>query len=453
MSRIGVIGAGIAGLTAAHRLQKEGLSVEVLEATHRPGGVIGSTREEGYLVEKGPNSLRPTPIVESLIRDLGLEKERVWADETASRRYIVRDEKLVSVPTSIGAFLSTDLFSTAAKFRLLAEPFVPTRSPKREEESLAAFIRRRLGPEILDYAVAPFVGGVYAGDPEELSTQHSFERLYNWELEHGSLFWGALRSRLTNEGDEDIPSGLFSFRNGLETLPAALATELDGQIHYSAQVSKISHNGSTWRIDLKTDEGPSPPKFDALVCTVPLPQLAQISFDTSINRTPLEGVDYPPVRVVALGYNRSTIAHTLDGFGLLVPPVETQFDILGTLFSSTLFPDRAPKDRVLLTTFVGGTRSPQLANRESSVVQSVVERDLEQLLGIEDSPVFSHHVHWPKAIPQYTRGYGAVKDTLSALETQHPSLTFAGNYREGVSVGDAARSGAHAARRLLELRE
>jgi oxygen-dependent protoporphyrinogen oxidase len=448
MPRIGVIGAGIAGLTAAYHLQSHDVPVVVLEVRDRPGGVIRTHRTDGFLVEAGPNSLRSSPFLHRLVQRLGLEDERVWADETASRRYIRRDGKLVPVPMSIGGFLTTDLLSTTAKLRLLAEPFVRARSSNGPDESLAAFVRRRLGPEVLDYAVAPFVGGVYAGDPDRLSARHTFGRLVEWEEEYGSLFWGALRGG--DDEADDVPSGLFSFREGLETLPRALADALDGAIEYETEVTRIAEAGSGWAVHADTAEGPTTYDVDGLICTVPLHTLGTLDLDTPVDRSPLKDVSYPPVHVVALGYERSAIDHPLDGFGLLVPPVETDLDVLGTLFSSTLFPGRAPDDHALLTTFVGGARAPALARRDEAAVQSLVERDLDRLLGVNDAPVFARHVHWPRAIPQYRRGHGAVQETLSALEARHPSLAFGGNYRDGVAVGDAAQSGQAAAERLLE---
>lgn len=447
MARIGVIGAGIAGLTAAHHLHAHDVPVVVLEARDRPGGVIRTHREAGFLVEAGPNSLRSTPFLHRLVEALDLSEERVWADETASRRYIRRDGRLVPVPMSIGGFLTTDLLSTSAKLRLLAEPFVRARSPEQAEESLAGFIRRRLGPEVLNYAVAPFVGGVYAGDPDRLSARHTFGRLVEWEREYGSLFWGALRGGRDDE-EADVPSGLFSFRKGLETLPRALADALDGAIEYGTEVTAIEAAGSGWAVHADTAGGPDTYDVDGLICTVPLHTLGALDLDTQTDLSALQAVAYPPVQVVALGYERSAIDHPLDGFGLLVPPVEADLDVLGTLFSSTLFPGRAPDDHALLTTFVGGARAPALARREDAAVRSIVERDLDRLLGVDGAPVFSRHVHWPRAIPQYRRNHGAVKETLNTLEARHPTLAFAGNYRDGVAVGDAAESGRAAAERL-----
>ncbi len=448
MPRIGVLGAGIAGLTAAHRLQRRGVDVQVLEATDRPGGVIRSDRRNGFLVECGPNTVRSTALLDDLVRELDLTTERVWADDAASRRYVVRDGKPLPLPTSLGSFLSTDLLSGRAKIRLLAEPFIGRPSRDSEQESLADFTRRRLGPEVLDYAVAPFVGGVFAGDPDQLSVRHTFEQLVQWEQEYGSLFWGALRSG-GFDTENDAPSGLFSFREGLETLPRTLADDLGNRITYDAPVSELRKDEEQWMVHV--DASSDPYTFDALISTMPLHELGNVDLDSPVDLTPLREVSYPPVRVVALGYERSAVDHPLDGFGVLVPPVEN-FDVLGTLFSPTLFADRAPEHHVLLTTFVGGARTPDLAERPPSTVQSVVEDDLDQLLGVHGPPTFARHMFWPNAIPQYTLAYSRVKNTLAALEAECPGLYFAGNYRDGVSVGDAAASGAAAADRCTDVR-
>jgi oxygen-dependent protoporphyrinogen oxidase len=183
---------------------------------------------------------------------------------------------------------------------------------------------------------------------------------------------------------------------------------------------------------------------------VPLHRFADLDVDTPVDLTPLREVYYPPLSVLALGFPRDAVDHPLDGFGMLVPPVEEDLRILGTIFSSTLFPDRAPEDHVLLTTFVGGARAPDRATTDVETLQSLVEQDLDRLLGVTAAPAFRRHVHWPNAIPQYHLGYGAVTETLQALETHHPRLAFAGNYRQGVSVGDALTSGIEAADRLAE---
>ena len=208
MPTVGVIGAGISGLAAAYRLYKEGISVRVLEASDRTGGVIQSKSAEGFLVEHGPNSIRAgSAALERILDDLDLHDERVWANDAADTRYIVRDGTPTPLPMSLRSFLSTDLFSTKAKLRLLAEPFIG--AAPSNDESIADFTRRRLGPEVLNYAVAPFVGGVFAASPDDLSVRHAFGRLADLEDKYGSLFLGAVRRALSgDDADEpDVPSG------------------------------------------------------------------------------------------------------------------------------------------------------------------------------------------------------------------------------------------------------
>jgi len=452
MPSIGIIGAGISGLAAEYHLQKHGLSVRVLEASDQTGGVIQSRTEEGFLVEQGPNSIRAgSAALESLIEDLDLHEERVWAPETATTRYVVRDGQPTPLPHSVGSFLATDLFSARAKLRLLAEPFIgqaPT-----DDESVAQFTKRRLGPEVLNYAVAPFVGGVFAGRPEDLSVKHAFRRLASLEEEHGSLLIGAIRRALetTDDETESPPSGLFSFCDGLHTLPEALTQALGDKVRRNAPVRALAHDGVSWQVTVTPPEGTVRTRsFDALISTVPLHRLADMEVDTPVDLSALRQVRYPPLSVLALGFPRDVINHPLDGFGMLVPPVEEDLNILGTIFSSTLFPGRAPDDHVLLTTFVGGARAPNRATSDTRVLRDLVERDLEALLGVEGPPSFQRHVHWPHAIPQYQVGYGTVQKILDALEDTHPRLAFAGNYRQGVSVADALTSGIEAADRLVE---
>ena len=449
MPSVGIIGAGISGLAAGYRLQEHGLSVRVLEASTRTGGVIQSWSDEGFLVEQGPNSIRAgSAALESLIDDLDLHGERIWADDTSDTRYVVRDGQPRALPRSVRSFLTTDLFSTRAKLRLLAEPFIGRAAT--DAESVAQFTKRRLGSEVLDYAVAPFVGGVFAGRPDELSVQHAFRRLAALEDEYGSLVIGVIRRAFEGSDDEtQHPSGLFSFRDGLQTLPDALADALGDQITLGAPVHALSHDGQDWRVTVSPREDSERTQtFDALISTVPLHRLAAMEVDTPVDLAPLREVWYPPLSVLALGFPRDAIDHPLDGFGMLVPPVEEDLNILGTIFSSSLFPGRAPSDEVLLTTFVGGARAPDRATTDVEALQSLVERDLDRLLGVHGPPTFRHHVHWPAAIPQYHLGYGAVTETLDALETHHPRLALAGNYRQGVSVGDALTSGIEAADRL-----
>ena len=445
-TQVGIIGAGISGLAAAYRLHEAGCAVQVFEANDHAGGVIRTTRRNGFLVEEGPNSINGAgPALAGVMRDLGLDNARVESNPKARNRFVVRNARPVPIPQSLSDFVRTPLLSARAKARLFTEPF-RTRGPANE--SLARFVARRLGPEVLDYAVNPFVAGVYGGRPDKLAVQHAFPALKSMEKEHGSLFIGGIRSALrgANASEEPTVNGLFSFEDGLDTLPRTLAAHLHEQMHLGCPVHALVPTDAGWRIE----HAAGSTTVDAVVYAAPLHTLGtEVTFGTSLPLYPLHDVPYAPMRSVSLGFKRDAVSHPLDGFGMLLPAAESSFEILGTIFASTLFPKRAPDGHVLLTTFVGGARAPEHAHANPDAARALVMRDLQRLLGVTDDPVFSHQVVWPHAIPQYTSRHGAVKGRLDALEAAHSGLQFAGNYRTGISVEDAFDSGWHAADTLL----
>lgn len=443
MPHVVVVGAGISGLVAAFTLQKQGVDVTVYESDSRPGGVIQSVRADGYLVEVGPNSIQAkTPLLFELSKELGIEAARCEATREAARRYIVRGSTPVAMPSGPPGFLSTKLFSASGKLRILREPFIRP-APPGAEESVAEFVRRRLGREMLDYAINPFVAGVYAGDPRELSLRHAFPRLHEIEQEHGSLIRGMIAlSRQRKAATSPMPAGrLFSYVDGIETLPVALADHLGTSYVPNTGVTSIVRNGSSWAVTHERGETLA----DAVLYAGPLHRFHDLKFAASASTKAFGEVRYPSLWTVALGFRREDVSHPLDGFGMLVPEVESRFRILGTLFSSTLFPARAPEGHVLFTTFIGGTRRPELGSADEATVLRTVREDLRALLGAFGEPAFVHTRHWDRAIPQYRVGYGAVKETIDRLETENPGFFMCGNYRRGISVSDAATSGAEAA--------
>lgn len=451
MASVAILGGGIAGLTAAYQLQAGIANVTVFEQAGQPGGMIRSERARGYLLEHGPNTLRrATPLMNALISRLDLEDARVPAQPAAKNRYVVRGGTLHVLPTSLPAFLSTHLLSWRARLRLLCEPFVRC-PPTGTEETVAQFAHRRLGREVLDYGLNPFVAGVFAGDPERLSLRHAFPRLHALEQEHGSLFGGLIRHVLRRRGNDDPPSrsGLFSFREGLQQLPHALARALGPSVEYETTVTALRPDGAHWAVTTRSGPRTQRRTFDAVVCTLPLHRLGALRWDMPPTLEPLREVPYPPVSLIHLGLRRADVQHPLDGFGMLVPEAETEIRILGTLFSSTLFPNRAPAGHVLLTTFVGGTRHPDLGRADAEAQTRVVREDLQRLLGVQGQPALARRVHWPRAIPQYEVGYGRVKKRLDRIERLHPGLFFAGNYRQGIAVSDAMASADAAAERAL----
>lgn len=437
---IAVLGGGITGLSAAWHLRQAGLSPIVFEHSTRVGGAIHTLRTEGWLHELGPNSLMEgAPEVAEFITAAGLESRRLYAAPEAKNRYIVRDGAPVRMPGSPTDFLTTPLFSSRAKLGLLGEPF-RARGDAEEDESVADFVIRRLGEEFLNYAVNPFVGGVYAGDPKRLSVRDGFPKLHALEQEHGSLIRGAFARRNTSGG----PQGrMFSFPEGLEELPRTLAASLGDAVRLQTEIRTIRQHGSHWEIEFVSGGVVHRELFSDVICALPADALARLHFEGVPQPARLEGlkqIEHPPVASVFLGYERSQVAHPLDGFGVLVPEVENG-RILGALFSSSLFPGRAPEGHVALTSFVGGTRQPELAALpEDELVQSVRD-ELGRLLGAHGQPAFVHVHRWPRAIPQYTLGYRRHKETLAEFEASAPGLFIGGNCRDGISLANCIAAG------------
>lgn len=467
---VAVVGAGITGLVAAYELRRRGVNVTLYEASGHAGGAIRTSHTDGFLAEHGPNSFVTSAPVEALIEQLDLADDVVEANPKANRRYIVRNGTLQSFPMNPPAMLTTRLFSLKAKLRVLLEPLVRTRATDADE-SVASFVRRRLGHEVLDYAVDPFISGIFAGDTETLSMMHAFPRVFDLERKYGSLSAGLMATRgkmsptpaeVDADADADVnadlervPAGrptrarLISFVDGMQTLTDALEASLVGTLRLGCPVRLLHRNEGRWVVDAGQDGASRARTVDAVVMATPAHVLAAMELPAALRKHAalVERVEYPPVSTLTLGFERADVAHALDGFGMLIPSKEKR-SILGALFSSSLFPDRAPDGHVAITCFVGGARMPERAREDTDLLVERVLIDLRQLLGVRGEPIFAKHVYWPRAIPQYTVGYQAVKDAADETERSNPGLYLAGNYRNGVSVGDCVASGQQIAQRV-----
>jgi oxygen-dependent protoporphyrinogen oxidase len=437
---VAVIGGGITGLTAAWQLRRMGIPVVVFEAGSVPGGVMGSERIGDWLVETGPNTLfENSPAITAFLDDLGLLPRRLVANAAAKKRYVVRAGRPVALPDSPLSFAISPLLSLSAKLNLLGEPF-RGRAPAGREESVAEFVTRRLGREFLDYIVNPFVAGVFAGDPAALSVKHAFPKLFALEQEHGSLTRGSLARRNASGG----PKGaMVSFLDGLAEIPLTLARSLGPSVRFNHAVTHVRRAGSTWQVGYVAGGLRGEDNFAAVVCALSPDALAGLRFEdlpAACGLRRLRQIPQPAVASVFLGYRREDVAHPLDGFGLLTPAVEKR-RILGTLFSSTLFPERAPAGHVALTTFVGGTRQPELAGLNDRELLATVQAELAALLGVKGPPVISRIQRWPRAIAQYTVGFQQFKDACAAAEAGAPGLFIGGTSRDGVSLSQCILAG------------
>jgi protoporphyrinogen/coproporphyrinogen III oxidase len=450
MKSVAVIGGGITGLTAAFRLKQSGVPVTLYEAGDRAGGVIRSVRDGSWLVECGPSTLLETsPKISALVRDAGLESQKRYSDPLADKNFILRDGKLCAVPRSAPGFFTTPLFSLAAKMRLMREPFI-RRAPADAEETLADFVRRRIGGEFLDYAINPFVGGIYAGDAERLSVRHGFPKLHAVEQKYGSLIVGQFLGARERKRSGETPKTAakkFSFDDGLSTLTDRLAEKLGDVLKLRAPVAEVRREENVWRVSVGGEQH----EHSAVLFTAPAHKLASVAFENphGLSLAPLGEILHPSVVVVALGFRRDDVAHPLDGFGFLVPQKENR-NILGTTFASTLFAKRAPIGNVLLTSYLGGCRSPELAARDSEALAELTLADLRAILGVRARPVFSRVEIVRNAIPQYNTGYSRFKNLMSDIENKMPGAFFAGSFRDGISLANSIVAGDDAAARIAD---
>ena len=450
-----IIGGGISGLSVAWFLREKGISVRVLESRSQPGGTLLTSFKQGFCIEHGPNSTlqkpgHPEDALGRLIHALGLDERLRVANQAAGRRYVLRDGILKPLPASPSAFFLSSFFSWQGKGRLLAEPFVG-RAP--EEESIATFVRRRLGAEFLDYVIEPFVSGVYAGDPETLSVRAAVAKIYALEQKHGSLIRGALHQGRALKG-AGMPKGrLISFDRGMGVLPETLADKFSAyqlRTHFKVIALEPPVHGGPWKIHGACPGGERlTEQADAVVLSVPAPVAAQLvlPFAQAASQS-LQAIPYAPIASVALGYQRARVAHPLDGFGFLVPRRE-KMPLLGALFSSTLFPDRAAQENVLLTAFIGGAMNPEILELSDQALVGQVENDLARCLQSGIPADFVHLTRYVAAIPQYTMGHLERVCQVEEGLAHHPGIYLRANWRDGVSVADCVRNGEKVAEKIV----
>lgn len=447
---IAVLGAGLTGLTAAHRLSQRGHRVRLFEQSGRVGGAIRTENTGDWLIEAGPNTLLTgEPALTTLLEELGLSGACIPANPAAQKRYIVRRGRPVAAPLTLPAFLGSSLFSPTAKARALVE-LVSGRRVRTADVSLEELIRSHFGQQFVDYALNPFVSGVYAGNPQKLSARYAFPKLWELEKLHGSLLRGQSAVAADRRTRREPKPGIISFASGLQTLPLALAGRLPaGVLTLNVRLEGLVP-GKQWNVIWHDGTVAHTETFDAVIAALPAPALAALRLGPLAER-PLAGLDaieHPPVASVFLGFRRDQVAHPLDGFGLLMPAVEHR-SVLGVLFSSTLFPGRAPDGHVALTVMVGGTRQPEIASLPPDRLLTRIRADLTELLGVTGEPVFSRHTFWPRAIPQYNLGYEHYLNAMATCESAHPGLLIGGQARDGIALPACVAAGESLAARAV----
>jgi oxygen-dependent protoporphyrinogen oxidase len=447
-----VVGAGISGLAAAWLLERRGRSVAVLEPSPRIGGVMQTRIADGFLCEAGPTSFQNAPEIMALIEAAGLGGEVVEADGRLPR-YVFLGGRLHPVPMSPVALIGTPLLSGAAKRRLLREPWIPPRSDP-SPESLADFVSRRLGPEVLRNFVAPFVSGIYAGDAARLETRSVFPSLVEYEQRHGSIFKGLLRKprAKAKPAAKRRPRRLISFREGLHTLPRKLAADLGpGDIRVGARIESIrppGTSGSRWTVGFAAGGEHTELAARTLVLAAPAHAAAELArpFAPAL-ATELGAIEYPPLAELCLAWPRADMPHPLAGFGFLAPRGEG-LRALGCIWSTSLFPGRAPEGWVLVTVFIGGATDPEVDTLDEGGLVEAARRDLRAALGVEAAPRVVQVERYRRAIPQYTLGHAARLERIERARARFPGLELTGNYLRGVSAGDCVKLAGELTERL-----
>lgn len=450
-----VVGAGISGLVCAYALRKAGVDAQIVEAGPRPGGMIRSERRDGYLLELGPQSFSSTAQILELCRELGIQDQIVEAPSRAPRFLLINGE-LRPVPLSPLAFFASSLFSAGTKWRILRDVFGRSAPPEDGYESVAAFVRRKFSEELLDKLVGPFVSGIYAGDAEKLSVSAAFPQLYEAERSSGSIVRGMLRAAKSKPKPRHKPT-LQTFRDGNETLVKALAGRLGSALRTETSITDISLEDPASassaerkiQVGLWTKNSAERITADTLILATPsnvsADLLRPLAADVAVA---LNQIEYARVAVVSLGYPKSAIARSLDGFGFLIPRSE-KIRTLGTVWNSSLFPDRAPADHVLLTSFAGGATDPGITELPPEEISSLVHGELARILKVQSAPTFSNVTVYSRALPQYNLGHTERVAAIRALTAKFPDIFPTGNYVSGPAIGSCVENALSVAEAVL----
>ena len=444
-----IVGAGISGLSAAYDLQRRGLWVRVLEASDRAGGVIATDRFDGWVIDTGPDSLLvQKPAAVSLCRELGIA-DRLVSTLTPRTAYVLRDGRLhpiaegsfLGFPLTVGGLARSSLFSMAGKLRMACEVVVPRRGGD-EDESIAAFVRRRFGEEAVDYLAEPLLAGIHAGDAEQLSMRALFPRLLDAERSSGSVIRSFRALRVTPS-----PQGAFvSLPGGLGELVEALVGALaPGTVTQGARAGEV-RRASTYVIE--SSAGPLLAR--AVILAVPAYAAASLlrGFDTTLAAL-CDAIPYASTATVALGYRRDQVAHPMRGSGFVVPRVERSPLLAGTWVTSK-WPGRAPDGHVLLRGFLGGGRDPHRLERDDAELIESAREELARVLGITGAPLFSRLQRWTRRSPQFVVGHLQRVATIEARLASIPGLFLTGSGFRAIGIPDCIADGRAVAGRTAE---
>lgn len=448
-----IIGSGLTGLSTAHYLTKEHKDFLVLEKNSTYGGVIKTNRENGFTFEEGPNTgvLGTIEVVE-LFEDLKDYCQVEVAGENVKKRYILKEGKWNALPSGLGTAVGTPLFSLKDKFRILAEPF---RKPgDNPHESLAELVKRRMGQSFLDYAIDPFILGVYSGDPNLLVPKYALPKLYNLEQNYGSFIGGSVKKKFEKkeESQKKVTRKVFSAKGGLSNLTKAIYEKAGkDKFHFNLQDLKIVPNNDKYYVTGIQNGKNIEFLANKIITTTgsfALPELLPFIAKSDIEK--LSNLYYAKVIEIVLGWNTWN-GFELDGFGGLIPHKEKR-DLLGVLFLSSLLTNKAPDNGALLTLFMGGVRRSELTELSDDEVKKIVKAEIMDLMDLNEfKPDLMKIIRHNNAIPQYAADSGERFKTIEKLQNQYNGLILGGNMRDGIGMADRVKQGKILANQVLQL--
>jgi protoporphyrinogen/coproporphyrinogen III oxidase len=452
-----IVGGGMAGLAAAWSLYQANVPVTVLERGDRAGGAVGTHDVGGHVFERGPTTVMShAPALNELIDAAGLRDRVVLSRAESHRRLVWLRGALFELPSGPMSFLTSPLMGLAGKLRALGEPWVRPRSADQGDETLRAFLERRVGAAATVALADPFVTGVFAGQLDDLGAD-AFPRLLAFERQHGSLFKGMAAARKSPGGRGHGSGALMSFDDGLGVLPESIRQKLGTRVRFGHEVFGIEPRGpgarDGWIVRAVAAGRHVDYDASAVVLATPSWVAGQLMERVAAELAePLADIPHPHVASVGLGYRRDSVAHPLDAFGLLCTSggaYMAEIGLLGVIFASSVFDGRAPEGFVTLNVIMGGSRAPHCADATDSELVEQARAGLAVLLGVRGYPAAVNVTRWPRAIPQYQPGHGRRVAHLRELLGSWKGLHVAGNYLDGVGLEPTVASGTLAARALL----
>lgn len=448
-----IFGAGLTGLTMAYYLKKAGRKVILIEGSDRTGGVIETISEDGFTYETGPNTgVLSTPEIAELFEDLNGHVDLETPGSASGARWIWKKGQWHALPSGLVDAVRTPLFSSADKLRILAEPF--KRKGKDPDENVADLVRRRLGPTYLDYAVDPFISGIYAGDPDRLITRHALPKLYRLEQEHGSFIRGAIKKQFSgkDEREKKATRKVFSVKGGLQRLTDAMAALIGNEnILLSCRKTSIKPSSDLFDIEVETTSSAEKIQIQAktVVTTVGSHALSGLlEFIPADQLEPVTNLSYAKVVQVAAGFKKWN-GIPIPAFGGLIPSREKR-KALGILFPSSIFDNRAPEGGALLSIFMGGIKNPDLVSLGDKELEILAVKEIRETLKTgETTPDLIRIFRYEHAIPQYEITTEERLKAVKKILESHPGLILAGNIRDGIGMADRVKQAKQIAEEII----